>query len=247
MGERAALIAPLNSGGRADELTARLTEAIQLGLVANGHRLPPEHEFAEQLGVSPMTLRDAIAVLRDRGLVETKRGRNGGTFVTRSIEPDETPDRARLAGLPVSALRDICDEQRAITSLAARLAAERASDSSVTKLLALVDRMDSAATRGARMRADSRFHIEVAIATRSERLTRREVSLQAETVGLLWLSELDEAEAVAIVEEHREIAGAIAEQNPTRAQAVAENHVLQNLRRLAGLHLKLVEGEEDRS
>lgn len=247
MGEHAALIAPLTSGGRADELAVRLTEAIQLGLVTNGDRLPPEHEFAQQLGVSPMTLREAIATLRERGLVETRRGRSGGTFVTRSFEPDEAPDRARLADLPVSALRDIADEQLAITVSSARLAAERASDASVRKLLTLVDRIGTCTTRGARMRADSRFHIEVAIATRSERLTRCEVTLQAETVGLLWLSELDDADVTDIAREHHDIAWAIADEDPARAQAAAEHHVRQNLRRVAALHLELVDSEESPS
>lgn len=55
-------------------------------LIAKGNfdrhaRLPPERELAEQLGVSRMTLRQALAALERDGLVTRTAGRNGGTFL----------------------------------------------------------------------------------------------------------------------------------------------------------------------
>ncbi|GAA1972067.1 GntR family transcriptional regulator [Nocardioides panacihumi] len=220
-----------------------MTEAIHLGLLADGEQLPPETEFAHQLGVATMTLRDSISTLRDRGLVETRRGRNGGTFIKRSLEPAPEPDLERLARISVAALRDLADEQLAITGLSARLAAQRAAPQSVRRILGMVDQISTAASRGARIKADSRFHIEVAIATRSERLVRREVALQAETVGMLWLPHLEGAEASEIVTEHHEIAEAIAAEEAEAAQHAAERHVRANLRRLTTAHLRLIEDD----
>lgn len=238
---RSSLIAPLQSAGRAEEIVHRLTEVINLGLLGDGEQLPPETEFASQLGVSPMTLRDAIATLREHGLVATRRGRNGGTFVRRAIDPPEEPDRRRLRELSVSALRDMADEQLAVSGAAARLAAERATGANIRKLLGLVDQMGAAATRGARLRADSRFHVEVAMASQSERLTRQEVRLQGETAGLLWLEGLRESEIAAMAREHHEIATAIAEEDAERARGLAERHVRRNLRRVVGIHLSLAD------
>ncbi len=52
-------------GGNAFEITvARLAQAIKLGLVQVGERLPPERDLAEQLQVSRVTLREAIRALR---------------------------------------------------------------------------------------------------------------------------------------------------------------------------------------
>ncbi|XVQ08626.1 FadR/GntR family transcriptional regulator [Spirillospora sp. CA-255316] len=239
-GERTTLIAPLGAAGRADEITVRISEAIQLGLLTDGERLPPESEFALQFGVSPVTLREAIATLRERGLIETRRGRNGGSFVRRIAEPDEAPDIARLHDLSATALRDMSDEHTAIAGLSARLAAERADASNVRRIQLLVEQLSGAATRGERMKADSRFHIEVAIATRSERLTRREVALQAETVGLLWTSHLPESEISELDNEHRAIAEAIAAEDGVAAGACAERHVKNNLRRLTAAHMSLM-------
>ena len=71
-----------------------LAGAIGNGQLANGEKLPSESDLAATLGVSRMTLRQALAALESRGLVQRKRGRSGGTFVARPrIECD-------LTGLP---------------------------------------------------------------------------------------------------------------------------------------------------
>ncbi len=69
-------------GGNAFEITvARLAQAIKLGLVSEGERLPAERELAERLQVSRVTLREAIRAFREAGYLESRRGRTGGTFV----------------------------------------------------------------------------------------------------------------------------------------------------------------------
>ncbi|WP_066902914.1 FadR/GntR family transcriptional regulator [Millisia brevis] len=240
----AAFIAPLATAARSEEIAARLSEAIHLGLIADGEQLPPEAEFARQLGVAIMTLRESISTLRERGLVETRRGRNGGTFVRRPPEPPEKPDLDRLLAASVSSLRDIADEQLAITGTAARLAAERAVPRSLRRIHTLVDQLHSATSRGGWVKADSRFHVEVAIASRSERLVRREVALQAETAGMLWLPHLSAQDREAIGREHHEIAARIAAEDADGAHQAAAHHVRANLRRLTTGHLRLIEAGE---
>src|SRR5580700_4941987 len=137
------LIAPLAVLGRAEEVALRVGQAIQLGLLSDGEQLPSEAEFAAQLGVSAMTLREALAMLRQQGLVETRRGRAGGTFVRRPTAPQP--------GLVRDRLRDLIDEQSAVSGTAARLAASRASTVSVRRLLALADQLSLASTPGARI------------------------------------------------------------------------------------------------
>ncbi len=126
MTERAlALISPLGAAGRADEVVRRVGVAIKLGLFAEGAQLPPETEFAAQLGVSAMTLREALGTLRQHGLVETRRGRTGGTFVRWPTTPAASVLSDRLRSLTDPALRDLIDEQFAVSGGAARLAAAR--------------------------------------------------------------------------------------------------------------------------
>lgn len=56
-----------------------ITQRIESGEYAPGRRLPPEKDLAAELGVAYMTVRRAMAILRERGLVMTFWGH--GTYV----------------------------------------------------------------------------------------------------------------------------------------------------------------------
>jgi GntR family transcriptional regulator, transcriptional repressor for pyruvate dehydrogenase complex len=236
------LIAPLTALSRAEEVVLRVGQAIQLGLLTDGEQLPSEAEFAAQLGVSAMTLREALAILRQQGLVQTRRGRTGGTFVRRPAAPQLGALRDRLRTMTIGELRDLTDEQSAVSGAAARLAATRAPTVSVRRLLALADQLATAPTAGARIVADGRFHIEVAIASKSERLTVLEVALQTKLTELLWLpvhADPVPLGLAAAAGEHAAIAAAIEAEDGSRARLLAEQHAEANLRRLTALRLAL--------
>ncbi len=63
-------------------MTADIEADIDAGRIAPDTRLPTEAELAEQYGVSRVTVRRAIAVLRKRGEVVTTHGR--GTYTAMS-------------------------------------------------------------------------------------------------------------------------------------------------------------------
>ncbi|GAS89058.1 regulatory protein GntR [Mycolicibacterium brisbanense] len=229
--------------GRADEIVQRITEAIHLGLLDDGERLPVEIDLAAQFGVAPMTVREALATLREQQLVETRRGRSGGSFVRRPEGPPIDQLTARLAAMSASDLRDLFDEHTAIAGLAARLAAQRAAPYAVRRLFALTDQLDAATTLGDRIRADSRFQIQVAIASQSARLARREANLQAEVAGLIWLPLGPPLDVAAYVEEQHAIAAAVASENADEARRLAEAHVMGQLARLTTVNLDLTTQE----
>lgn len=230
--------------GRADEIVQRITEAIHLGLLDDGERLPVEVDLAAQFGVAPMTVREALAALRDEGLVETRRGRSGGSFVRRPAGPPVEQLKARLADMSGSELRDLFDEHTAVAGQAARLAAGRAAPYAVRRLFALTDQLGAAATVGARIRADSRFHIQLAVAAQSARLARREAILQAEISGLIWLPVGPGVDVAGYVGEKHAIAAAIAGENADDARRFTEEHVMGQLGRLtqAGFELSAPQG-----
>lgn len=69
-----------------------IAAAVASGALAPGARLPAERDLAEQWGIAYLTVRRAMAHLRERGVVETVQGK--GTFIAeRRGEPD-TEDRA---------------------------------------------------------------------------------------------------------------------------------------------------------
>src|SRR5437016_4283084 len=96
---RSAVFAPLEQTGRAEAVTRRLVDAITLGLLSDAEQLPSESELAGRFGVSTVTVREALVALRQLGLVETRRGRGGGSFVR---APADSPDSPSSPGSPSS-------------------------------------------------------------------------------------------------------------------------------------------------
>ena len=235
-----ALFAPLDEGGRAETVARRLARSIRLGLLLDGDRLPAESDLAGQFGVSPVTLREALATLREMGLVETRRGRRGGSFVRAPQEPQPGHLVRPLRLLSLHELRDVGDHRAAVAGATAKLAAERALPGDVATLREHAGRLPGAATMTERRRADARIHIEIAAAAQSPRLTRAEMELWSEVGDLVWLPVRDDAVA-AIAGEHETLIDAIENRDPGRARQVAEQHVLAETARLIELRLGLPE------
>lgn len=239
------LLAPVGASGLVDTVTRQLADAIQLGLLAPGEQLPAEPVLAGQLGVSTVTLRDALAALRGQGLVETRRGRTGGSFVVGPASAPAGRLRARLKELSVVELRDLADEWTAVAGAAARLAAARASETEVGRLRTWADELGRAGRSTDRTRANSRFGIELALASQSERLTRAEVRLQAESGELLWtpLGGRDDGPADldhrAVAAHLHELVDAVAAEDGAEARRLAEARAQQNVRWLIAAHLEL--------
>jgi DNA-binding FadR family transcriptional regulator len=141
----------------------RLAQGIRLGVLAGGTRLPPERELADTFGVSRVTLREAIRALRDAGLVESRRGRGGGTFVVAPTASGLGHGRAAKLGSPAfSSMDDALDLRRVIEPGAAALAATRTlSAADRASLRRYLDEATNCRPQSRRL-ADSRLHLAIA-------------------------------------------------------------------------------------
>ena len=233
-----ALFAPLDAGGRAETVVRRLAQSIALGLLLDGERLPAEGDLAEQFGVSPVTLRGALATLRAMGLVETRRGRGGGSFVRAPGERRPSQLEGTLGLLSLHELRDIGDHRSAVAGAAARLAAERALPADIAGLAEDAERLRGASGMTERRRADARLHVDISATAQSPRLVRAELDLWSEIGDLVWLP-VGASALAGVVTEHDELIEAIAGRHAGRARDIAERHVQQETERLLALRLKL--------
>ncbi len=66
------------------QLAAKLGDSVREGRWKSGEALPPERHLCEALQISRVTLRQAVDVLVDQGLVTRRQG--AGTFVTSHIQ-----------------------------------------------------------------------------------------------------------------------------------------------------------------
>ncbi|MEV6989353.1 GntR family transcriptional regulator [Streptomyces sp. NPDC093228] len=238
-GARRAVFTPVDTRARVETVVRRLGDAIELGLLADGEQLPGESELAGQLGVSTVTLREALMALRQQGLVTTRRGRGGGSFVSLPADPSEERIRARLAGWGTEELRDLGDHWAAVSGAAARLAAQRTEPDDLQQLRRTLEEFARAEDAAARSRVYGRFHVELAAAAQSARLTREQVALQTEVGSLLCLVLGDDAYREEVADRHRFVISAVQDGAHDSARELAERCVQESTARLIALRLTL--------
>lgn len=220
-------------------MARRIADAIALGLLADGERLPSEQQLSGALAVSTPTLREALTILRERELVRTQRGRGGGSFVRAPAGVAVAVLRDRLLGTAVGDLRDLCDHYAAVAGMAAKLAGDRAADDDVAQVHRAVDELEQATALGDRYRAAARCPVEIAAAAQSAQLTRAVVDLQTEVGPLVGLTYRDDDAHERAVAGQRAIATAIADADGDGAREATEEHVADLYRYARELHREM--------
>lgn len=144
----------------AGAVAAHLEALVLEGVLRPGDRLAPERELAAKLGVSRPSLREALALLEQKGLLASSRA---GTVVADFLAPLSAP----LAGLFGSHPRigqDYFEYRRLIEPQAAALAASRITAPERAALQDCLARMEAAHRRAApeeEAEADLQLHLLV--------------------------------------------------------------------------------------
>jgi DNA-binding FadR family transcriptional regulator len=168
--ELATALRPVRAGNAFEETVERLLTVINLGVVGPGQRFPPERDLAARLGISRITLREAIRELQQAGFIESRRGRSGGTFVTYRPPAASRGELRRIALQDGDKLTDALTFRMAVETGSAQLLAqvsgeaERANVRSV--LLARLADVNRASRQDYR-RLDTLFHLSIAELTGS--------------------------------------------------------------------------------
>lgn len=92
-------MAVVPSEGVRERIAADLRHAILSGALGPGHKLPSERQLAARFGTGRTTVREAIGLLRDEGLVVPEHGR--GVFVREMPRPRRAPPGPLRAALTV--------------------------------------------------------------------------------------------------------------------------------------------------
>ena len=173
-----ALLRPVREGNAFEETVERLLTIIKLGLVAPGERFPPERELAAKLGISRLTLREAIGELHQAGYVESRRGRLGGTFITYTRPAPSVDELRRLAVEDGQKLTDALTFRFAVETGAADMLAQQlapacpapGSEAQREALLTRLADVNAASPQDYR-RLDTLFHLSIAELTGSSLLS----------------------------------------------------------------------------
>src|SRR5690349_7996830 len=135
---------PVSTGRVSGEIVSRIKGAIRAGELAPGDQLPAERDLTRQLGVSRVSVRDALRMLEANGLIEVRVGARGGAFVTApapQLVGEGFADMLLLAEVDPAQLTEV----RMIFELGLLdLACERATEQDVAALHEICDRAEAA-------------------------------------------------------------------------------------------------------
>jgi len=216
-------ILPVKKTNMSEAVFERLKKQLLSGEWKPGDKLPSEHELAEALGVSRITVRHAMQRLVTLGLIETKSGE--GSFVK-----EVTPGIYMNGIIPLSYLGEnstleVLEFRYVIESESAGLATERATKEDIKELKEIVKEMKVSKEDIQQFaEADLRFHFKIAQITHN--------SLIIKTYEIL--NEVLENAMNDIVKElgseigiyyHTRLIEAIANHNNEQAKNIMREHV----------------------
>jgi len=222
------VLRPVRAGNAFEETVERLLTAIRLGLVGPGEKFPAERDLATQLGISRLTLREALRSLQQAGFVESRRGRFGGTFVMASSPAPARAELLRQLREDGARLDDVLTFRMAVETGAAQLLAQAvAGPIPPAAAEVLPARLAALATAGPQdyRRLDTLFHLAIAELTGSQLLAAACADARMRTNDLLNAIPVLPRNIDHTAAQHTAIVAAILSGDPDRARRAVAEHL----------------------
>lgn len=224
-----------------EEVVDQIVYAIRSGLLQNGDRLPTIEELADATSVSKPVVGEAVRVLREHGVVASKRGVQGGvTVITDDVPMDLLPAR----GWRRAALTELVEARRPIETMLSILAGERATEDDLADMRQTIDLLEDAARRpdASFLRFDHRFHYQVGRAARSEMLAFYQHRILSAIAVALDEYGLFHEDRDLVISTHKEMLSAIEARDPERIRKAADKHFATSDGSFASIEQLIAEG-----
>ncbi|MCW2998937.1 MAG: GntR domain protein [Solirubrobacterales bacterium] len=215
-----------------EEAVQQIAERIQFGELRTGDQLPPERALATQMQISRPTVREALKVLAESGVLEVRPGPTGGAFVLSEFVPREVVHRR--SELRLNEVGGVLEARRMLEPRVAQLAALHAGDADYEAMERTITQQTRIAAAGdfsvvthedRFLALDHQFHLAMARATGNSTI-----------VGLMrtLLRRLDIARDMAIhqpptvewsLDIHQQTVDAIRSGDMARIDAVMDEHM----------------------
>jgi DNA-binding FadR family transcriptional regulator len=203
-----------------------VTGHIRTRALRVGDTLPGEGHFAAELGVSRAVMREAFGALAALNLIEVANGRK-----PRVAALDSSPLAASLSHAVSTdqvSVPQVWDVRRTLEVRTAELAAENRTPEEAARISELAEAIAAAADDLPKRAAhDIAFHLAIAQATHNELFSQIVASfapLLTVAIPTAWRTRETEAQRLTVLENHRNVARAIADGDPAAARQAMETH-----------------------
>jgi len=212
---------------RAHEYVAeQVRRHIALRLIQPGESLPSERELATMFGVGRPTIQHALRLLEADNLVEARRGRHGGTFVSEPADDEEAMEEliARLRRQRKE-LEELIVYRRVVEPAIARLASEVRRQTDLASMRGALERIAAAETEADYMRHDTEFHLAIARGSRNRFAAAQIEEIRMRLNDAMTLLPESDPWHERIDAEHERIADAVERRDADAAEAAMGIHV----------------------
>jgi len=217
-----------------DEIVRQIRDALFVGKLRTGDKLPTERELSAQFKTSRTSVREALRSLEHEGVIQVRKGASGGIFVIDVDHRPVTKSLQTLLQLRKISIHNIAEVRLIFEPEAARLAAERASRDDIRELEEVVERTGEAVrTRELPRSHDLKFHKLIARATGNpvlEMLAESMLEVASKAITELHPS-IDTLAHVLTC--HRRVAEAVRKRNGALAFEAMHEHIVDVQARLA--------------
>jgi DNA-binding FadR family transcriptional regulator len=170
--ERSAMFQTVKPTKVFQEVVAQIEEAILAGRIEAGQTLPSERELKEMFQISRGTLREALRVLEQKGLIEIRLGVGGGSVVKSVDTGRVTESLGLLIRSQKVSLQHLAEFREGVEGSMAAQAAERRSAADIRRLKELLAEARVCVQTGRQRRddfleADKQIHLTIAATTQN--------------------------------------------------------------------------------
>ena len=157
---------PVRTRRTFEEAVEQIADAIRAGDLGKGDRLPSERDLVRMMQISRPTLREAIKLLVDAGVVRVRPGPAGGMFVKADLIPTDLLEERRE--IRVGQVASVLEARRLFEPRVAQLAALYATEADFDAMAETIELQRKAIKdRERSLQYDLRFHLLLARATRN--------------------------------------------------------------------------------
>ena len=219
----------INKQNVSDIVYQQLEDCILEGTWKPGEKIPSENNLAEQLGVSRVTVRNALQRLSSIGLVEARQG--GGTYVKRN---DEGQTLLLLKPILMQTKPDVkyfLEYRLAIEPEIAALAAQRVLPEQMEQIQSYLQAYEKAVQCGDMAAAepeDAALHYAIAVASANP-LIIKIYEIIKDIYGQNLSQIVRDVGADAGIRNHRKIVNAIALGNAADARTYMRKHLSETV------------------
>jgi len=215
------------------DIVEQIQEHILSGKLKEGDFLPSERDLQDLFHVSRGTIREALRVLEQKGLIEIKLGVGGGAMVKSASVDKLTESLGHVSRHQKIAVDHLSEFREGVEGDIAGLAAERAKPKDIEILEKILEAARTYAEAGAQrasefLETDKSFHLALARITGNpiyeavERIVQENIFSYYETYLQMGDRRLQEN-----YDDLKKIVAAVKAKDVEKARDLARNHVAQ--------------------